>query len=188
MNRNFKTTEKEDDEIKYSVIYNKKQRLITFTGEVIEEMVPLFSSAMKLLENASNRPITIKLQTRGGDIDSGMNIIDTITQSKCDVKIIATGTVGSIGILILAAGDKRESSQFTSFVHHEDRLSFPEITPLSEIIKQVNQQIHQDDIRCKWLSDRTKLDFKTWKGLGIGEDFVFDAKKALEIGLIHKII
>lgn len=187
MAKNFKTTE-EEDEIKYSVIYDKKQRIITFTGEVVEEIIPLFSSAMKLLENASNRPITIKLQTDGGDVDSGMNIIDTITQSKCEVKIIATGTVGSIGILILAAGDKRQSSQFTRFIHHEDRLSFPEITPLSEIAKQVNQQIHQDDIRCKWLANRTKLDFTTWKQLGVGCDYVFDADHALEIGLIHKII
>jgi len=52
-------------------------------------------------------PITIKMNTMGGDVINGMAVYDAIRECKEEVHIIVCGSAMSMGAIILQAADKR---------------------------------------------------------------------------------
>ena len=61
---------------------------------------------MYLLHSNPNSPITIHIDSPGGDIRAGMEIYDAIKKLTVDVTIICTGTAYSMAAIILAGGQK----------------------------------------------------------------------------------
>lgn len=163
-----------------------KSRTIKLIGEIDEDSFYIFSCNLTTLENESNQPIKIILKTDGGDVDSGIAIIERMKSSTCEIHIHATGLIASMGILILAAGDKRTCSTLTHFMHHES--SYP-IHDRHKNNKHYVKVMESSDIRmCKWLAKQTKKDYKFWKDLGVSIDHYFEADQAFEYGLIDEVL
>lgn len=70
-------------------------------------MAMRFLKNFYLLENINKDPITIFLNTNGGDIEQGMAIYDEIVSAKSHVTIIVKGNACSMGSVILQSGDER---------------------------------------------------------------------------------
>lgn len=165
---------------------DSKSRTINLIGDIDEEQYHNFSCNITALENENTTPIKVFLKTGGGEIDSGIAIIERIKLSPCEVHIYAQGYVASIGIFILASGDKRIGTNLTLYMHHE---SSYEIDNNHKNNKAYVKQQEIEDIKLsKWLSKQTKKDFKFWKELGVSIDYYFDSEQAFEYGLIDEII
>lgn len=143
------------------------------------------------------KPITIHLQSEGGDWYSGMSIFDTIIHGQSHVKIICYGYVASAGTIILQAGDKRIAMPRCIFMIHEGS---QEITGT---YKQAQSNIAIDkesrdvmlDIftnRCKmapFFNGKAASKVKTYIRtiLNTKEDWYLNSTDALKYGIIDSI-
>lgn len=65
------------------------------------------------------KPIILYIASRGGDVDAGLELIDTIQASKTPVYTVNMGYEYSMGFLIGLAGHKRFAMQHAKFLHHD---------------------------------------------------------------------
>jgi ATP-dependent Clp protease protease subunit len=96
-------------------------RTLTIFGEIDMKLAQSVCQTLLLLENDSNEPIKIFINSPGGHVESGDTIYDMIRFVKSPVKVIGTGWVASAGALIYAAADKenRYSLPNTRFLLHQ---------------------------------------------------------------------
>ena len=77
-----------------------------------------FLKNIRALEIKSDKPITIHMQSVGGEWSDGMAIYDAIVMSKCFITMIAYGQAESMSSIILQAADKRLITPNTYFMSH----------------------------------------------------------------------
>jgi ATP-dependent Clp protease protease subunit len=165
---------------------DEKSRTITLIGEVDDDMLHVVECGLTHLERLNNESITIRLNSGGGSVTSGLSIIDRIQESTCEINIHASGQICSMAILILAAGDFRTANNLTQFMHHEETYDSPGRHSQNKGFIAFSDKF--DDMLCKWLATRTTKDFKFWKSTGVGIDHWFTSVDAKNYGLIHEII
>jgi ATP-dependent Clp endopeptidase proteolytic subunit ClpP len=98
------------------------ERLMVFSGEVGE--VEVSDSIDRLLdfEFASHEPITILLNSPGGDVFDGLLLFDTlqdIRRKGVHVTVKVRGLAASMGSILSQAGDTRVISRNSWFMIHE---------------------------------------------------------------------
>lgn len=81
-------------------------------------MAMKFYKNLHLLECINKDPITILMNTNGGDTEQGMGIYDAIVAAKSHVTIKVVGNACSMGCFILQAGDIRTVSPHSSVMFH----------------------------------------------------------------------
>jgi ATP-dependent protease ClpP protease subunit len=104
---------------------SERTREIFIGDEIDEDFASWFPKVMRRLESISHEPITIWLNTPGGDLDSMFVFHDLVTKSPCAITIVGIGTVCSAGCLMLACGGthggKRLVTESCTFMWHESR-------------------------------------------------------------------
>ncbi len=81
------------------------KRIIFLNDNIDSEMANDFIMKLLYLE-ASDEPVTIYLNSPGGEVTSGLMIYDAIQGSKLRINIICTGMAASMAAIILAGGQK----------------------------------------------------------------------------------
>jgi ATP-dependent protease ClpP protease subunit len=142
-----------------------------------------FDAKLTTLER-SNRAITLKLNSQGGCVDTACAIAGRIKQSLNKITIEAHGIVASAAVLILAVGDLRRSSKFTSFMHHDSAVFL--VGRVGAVANNL-KAIQAAELRFNtWLAEHTKRDASWWSKKESPEYF-FDANEALTIGLVDEL-
>ena len=162
------------------------ERVISIDGDISDKIATKFDKQMRVLE-CTPEPITIYINTDGGDMITHFSIIDRIRLSRCHTTVIATGIVASAGLSILAAGTVRKATKYCNFMHHNLSSS----RPMSKVHEhEVNLKFdkHLDKKRFQFLTERTLKPYSWWAAVGKHTDFFFDADTAKEIGLIHEVL
>jgi ATP-dependent Clp protease protease subunit len=140
-----------------------------------------------LLESVSSDPITILVDSPGGDVYAGFSIFDMIRFVKAPVRIVGMGLIASAAALILLAvpRERRYGLPNSSYLIHQ---------PLSGI-----QGVASDiEIHAREL-EKTKLRLNEIIAEATGQslervskdtdrDYWMNAQEALAYGLIEKII
>lgn len=80
-----------------------KTRTILLTGEIDKDSGERVIKQLLLLESLSDDPVTIMIDSPGGDVDAGFAIFDMIRFVKPQVRIVGMGLVASAGALVLLA-------------------------------------------------------------------------------------
>lgn len=90
-------------------IYSRllKERIIFFTGPVMDEMASLVCAQLLFLEAENpSKDIALYINSPGGSVSSGLAIYDTMNYIRPDVATICIGQACSMGSLLLSAGAK----------------------------------------------------------------------------------
>lgn len=162
-------------------------RSVMISGEINKDRADDFAQRMLVLDSANSNPITVYINSPGGDVDSGFAIYDMIRFVKSPVTVVGMGLVASAAALIYLAVDKKR------------RLSFPNATylihqPLSQL---KGTAIDLDIYAQKLESLRDKLDAIIASATGKDKEAVtFDterdhwlsAEEALEYGIVGRIV
>jgi ATP-dependent Clp protease protease subunit len=82
-------------------------RTLVLSGDVDGELAAAAIKGLHLLDAISTLPITVVLNTPGGEEQAGMAIFDAIRQCRSHVTVVGTGEVMSMGAWILQAADTR---------------------------------------------------------------------------------
>lgn len=164
-----------------------KSRIIIISGEINQALAEKVCAQLLILEEMSNDPIKIFINSQGGHVEAGDTIHDMIKFVKPKVIMIGTGWVASAGITIYLAADKenRYSLPNTRYMIHQPLGGFngqatdigieaKEIlrvrkrinTIISEATGQPIEKVNKDTDRNYWLN----------------------AEEALEYGIVNKII
>jgi len=90
-------------------IYSRllKERIIFLAGPITDTLANLVVAQMLFLASQDpKKDIQLYVNTPGGSVTAGMAIYDTMQYVKCPVTTICFGLAGSMGAVLLAAGEK----------------------------------------------------------------------------------
>lgn len=164
-----------------------KTRTILLTGEVDKDLAEKTIRQLLLLESLSDDPITLLIDSPGGDVYAGFSIYDMIRFVKSPVRIVGMGLVASAAALILLAvpKERRFGLPNSSYLIHQ---------PLSGI-----QGVATDiEIHAREL-DKAKQHLNLLIAEATGQnvervsrdtdrDYWMNAVEAKEYGLIERIV
>lgn len=132
-------------------------------------------------------PITIIVNSYGGDIYRGFGIVDAIIDSVTPVHTVCYGAALSMGFIIMASGHKRSASKHSTFMYHEILWSLSD-EKLSSHKREVREGKRIMDIYDSIILEHTNL---TKKQLDIvkreHKDWYLSAEDALVYGIIDEI-
>lgn len=90
-------------------IYSRllKERII-FIGSAIDDDVSniIVAQLLFLQSEATNKDISIYINSPGGSVTAGLAIYDTMQYIKCDIATYCVGQAASMGAVLLTAGKK----------------------------------------------------------------------------------
>ncbi|XBQ15575.1 MAG: ATP-dependent Clp protease proteolytic subunit [Oceanicaulis sp.] len=90
-------------------IYSRllKERIVFVTGVVEDHMASLMVAQLLYLESENpKKEIAMYINSPGGSVSAGLAIYDTMQYIRCPVATACVGMAGSMGSLLLAAGEK----------------------------------------------------------------------------------
>ena len=164
-----------------------KTRTVLLVGEIDKDLSEKVMRQLLLLESISEEPITLLIDSPGGDVYAGFSIFDVIRFIKAPVRIVGIGLVASAAALILIAvpKDRRFGLPNSSYLIHQ---------PLSGM----NGVATDIEIHAKEL-ERTRLHINELLAEATGQalekiikdtdrDFWMNAQEAMQYGLISKVI
>lgn len=177
------------NEIDYGV--NIDESIIYLHGDIMLGNLFDFISKVRIIlanrpEEKKNDPINLLLNTNGGDVYEANGIIDYIHSLTVPVNIIARGRAMSAGAMILCSGTGvRAASKNTTIMVHE---ASAEIFGKSGDIKANADHIDElEEDFYRMMATRTNQDEDFWRK-ACRKDFYMSAQKALELGVIDKIV
>ena len=166
-----------------------ESRSVYFSEAVSPATAERVVANLLLLDQASQEPIYLYLNSPGGEINSGFAIYDTIRYIDSDVYVITNGLCASIATIINIAVDKshRISLPNSKFLIHQPLIggtvqgsaSDLEITA-TQILKAREKINHLLAKECGQELSRIEKD--------AARDYWMNAEEALEYGLIGRII
>ena len=164
-----------------------KTRSVMLTGEISKESADQVIRQLLVLDSESTQPITMYINSPGGDVDGGFAIYDTVRFISSPVTMVGLGLVASAASLVLLAvpSERRVGLPNSSYLIHQ---------PLSKMqVVTADVMIHANVIERL----RTKLDSIIAEATGktleeVSKDTERDhwlfSDEALKYGLISKII
>jgi len=167
-----------------------RERII-FLGTAVDDHVASLTIAQLLFLEAEDpeKDITMYINSPGGEIYSGLAIIDTMNYVKPAISTVAIGTTASFGTLILSAGTKgKRYSLPNSMIHiHQPLVSGGITGQASDIAIEAKEILRLKDLLTKILSENTGQTFDQII-TDSDRDKHMTAEEALKYGLIDKII
>lgn len=167
-----------------------KSRTITLFEGINAEVARSAIEAILFLEAAdSNKPITLLLNSPGGEVNSGFSIYDTLRYIKSEVKIVCTGLCASIATIILLGAKKenRLSMPNCRFLIHQPLIRGGIQGQASDI------QIHADEIGKtrekinKLLSEETGQPLERVEK-DTDRDYWMTAQESVQYGLVSRVV
>lgn len=140
---------------------------------------------LKYLDRLSKDPITLVLNSSGGAVNDGYAIYDIIRSLRSKVTVEVIGIASSAATLILLAADKKLCHENVEIMVH-DGTSFAQ-GAMRDVEKQVDFLKRERIAYYDVLARHTKKPRKFWESI-CNNDSYFDAKQALKLGLVDRII
>ena len=165
-----------------------KERIIFLTGEVNDEVSSLVCAQMLFLEAENpKKDISLYINSPGGVVTSGLAMYDTMQYISCDVATICIGQACSMGSFLLAGGTKgkRYSLPNSQIMIHQPSGGAKGQAADIEIQAKEIMRLKKDLMNI--LSYHTGQPYE--KVLeDCDRDHYFSAQKAVEYGLIDKVV
>lgn len=131
------------------------------------------------------KPITIYLNTPGGDVIIGLILAEVIVKSVTPVHVVAIGDAASMGSIILMSGHKRFAYEFSNVLIHDGSIG---ISGSRNKVKDGMKFYEQKDQQLKnFILEHTEI---SEEKLGEMErsEWWLTASEALQYGIIDSII
>ena len=199
MMKKKKTKKREFDserelQLEYAFEYgvNFKNRVIHLGEAVDELMFFTLDTALTDMEAENDKPITIKLNSYGGDLYTALGIIGRLQSATVPINIEGYGKVMSAATLILASanlnklGGIRRLSEYAWFMYHEPS-SYEGDQSLQQQVESVKIGLRVNDKYAAAMAKSTNKSKSFWLKTGVLIDTYFEAPKLIKLGVIDEI-
>src|SRR5437867_2931763 len=170
----------------------ERLRDLYLIGDIEKDTARTCIERLRELANDSNRPITLYINSAGGNVTDGLAIHDAvrdIVTRGIEVTIIVQGMAYSMGSVVLQAASEGRRLAFPHswiMIHEPAKWAGWQSTTAAaqhlERLKQMQDQIY------KILSARSGKPLRQIIKDTKRTDFYLDAQKAYEYGLIDKVV
>ena len=166
-----------------------KSRTVVISPQVVVELTAKVLSQLVLLEQEGHEePVTVFINSPGGEIFSGFAIFDMLTFIACPVTTSVTGFAASRGSILSLAADKGRRfamPQAKIMIHQPLLMGYQGRASECEI--QAREILKTRDHLVKLYSEQTGKSREEIKK-ALDRDNWFTAKEALEYGLLDKVV
>lgn len=182
------------DAVKDIVRKEQSDRLrdIYLIGDIEKDSARSVIERLRELANDSSKPITVYMNTAGGNVTDGLAIHDTIqflVAQGVEVTVVVQGMAYSMGSIVLQAASRGRRLAFPHswiMIHEPAKWAGWQSTTAAaqhlDRLKQMQSQIY------RILSDRSGKPLRQIIRDTKRNDFYLDAAKALEYGLIDGVL
>jgi len=164
-----------------------KTRTVLLVGEVEKELSEKVVRQLLLLDSMSDEPITLLIDSPGGDVYAGFSIFDVIRFINAPVRIVGIGLVASAAALILLAAPKerRFGLPNSSYLIHQP------LSGMNGVATEI--EIHARELE----KTRARINEIIAEATGqplekitrdTDRDFWMNAAEAVQYGLISKVV
>jgi ATP-dependent Clp protease protease subunit len=171
-------------------IYSRllKDRIIFLGTPVVPQVANAIIAQLLFLQKEDpKKDIMMYVNSPGGEIYSGLAIIDTMNYVSCDVVTIGIGTIASMATIILASGAKGKRTALpNSMVHIHQPLGGVK-GQASDIEIEAKEILRLKNLSADMLS-KTTGQKKSKIITDFDRDFHMTAKEAQEYGVIDSVI
>ena len=167
----------------------KEKRMIFIYGEINEQTAFDVTTKIKYLDYLdSDKEITIEINSYGGDVLSGLAIIDTMKCVAAPIKIIVSGLAASMAALIASAGTKglRYALPHSSIMIHQP-LGGVRWAQATDIQIYANNITKTKQMINELLASNTNQSIQRIEK-DMERDYYMTAKEAVEYGIIDHVI
>src|SRR5712691_5384950 len=171
---------------------SERLRDVYLIGDIEKDTARAAIERLRELANEGNRPITLYINSAGGNVTDGLAIHDSIrhiVSLGIEVAVIVQGMAYSMGSIVLQAASPGRRLAFPHswiMIHEPAKWAGWQSTTAAaqhlERLKQMQDQIYNI------LSSRSRKPLRQIIKDTKRTDFYLDAKKALEYGLIDAIL
>ncbi len=171
-------------------IYSRllKERIIFLGGPINDQVANSVIAQLIFLDHKDqNKDIKLYLNTPGGSVTAGMAVYDTMQYIKAPVSTICIGIAGSMGAVLLAAGEegKRLALPNSEILLHQvmggAKGQAVDVEITAQHIMKIKERLNHI------LANHTGQELKKIEQ-DTDRDFWLDAKEAKEYGVVDKII
>ena len=166
-----------------------KSRTVVISQQVDAELTAKVLSQLVLLEQEGHEePVTVFINSPGGEIFSGFAIFDMLNFIACPVTTIVTGFAASMGSILSMAADKGRRfamPQAKIMIHQPLLMGYQGRASECEI--QAREILKTRDHLVKLYSEQTGKSREEIKK-ALDRDNWFTADEALEYGLLDKVV
>jgi len=187
--------EEDDDEIVFEEesapglfesLYDK--RIIILDKEVNERSTSELIAKIILLNLTSTKPITLLINSTGGDMYSAFGLIDVLRDSKAPIFTVCIGLAASAAALILSAGHKRYALPSTQIMVHCHWQAYNDTSALThhELMIEAKQSEYMFALNRKYYENVTGLSSDDVKQM-LDRDTYISPTEAKNLKLIDEI-
>ena len=166
-----------------------KSRTVVISQQVDAKLTSKVLSQLVLLEQeGDDQPVTVFINSPGGEIFSGFAIFDMLNFISCPVTTIVTGFAASMGSILCLAADKGHRyamPQAKIMIHQPLLMGYQGRATECEI--QAREILKTRDHLVKLYAEQTGKNREEIKK-ALDRDNWFTAEEALEYGLIDKVV
>ncbi|MCE1196780.1 ATP-dependent Clp protease proteolytic subunit [bacterium] len=164
-----------------------KTRTILLTGEVDKDLSEKVIRHLLLLESLSSDPITVLIDSPGGDVYAGFSIFDMIRFVNAPVRIVGMGLVASAAALILLAvpKERRFGLPNSSYLIHQPLSGIQGVATDIEIHAR---ELEKTKVRLNEIIAEATGQSLERVSRDTDRDYWMNASEALSYGLLEKII
>lgn len=162
-------------------------RNLIISGEINQKLVSHVMGQLLAMSAASDKPITIFINSQGGHVESGDTIHDVIRFIKPRVRMVGTGWVASAGALIYVSvpREDRYALPNTRFLLHQPAGGSSGVA--SDVEIEAREILRMRERINKIFARETGQPFERIE-TDTHRNFWLDAKAAIEYGLVGKVI
>lgn len=167
-----------------------ESRTIVLSGVIDDESARSVVSRLLVLDTQSrDRQITLIINSGGGNISSGFSIYDAIRFIDAPVRVLGTGVVASMGVIIFLAvpRERRFSLPNTRFMIHQPLISGTVVAPASDLEINAREMIKLKDHLNRIISTATGQPLEVVEKDTL-RDFWLGAEEAGRYGIVGKVI
>lgn len=165
-----------------------KDRIVLLNGEINDNVAATITAQLLFLASEdSSKDISLYINSPGGNITSGMAILDTINHIPCDVSTICIGQAASMAAFLLGGGTKGKRYILPNaevMIHQPLGGTKGQATDIEIAAKRiVGLKVKINTMLSNFTGQPMKKLHKD-----VERDYWMDAKEAVEYGIVDKII
>lgn len=164
-----------------------KDRIIYLSEEIDCGLYGDVLPAFRYLDSTPG-PITLMLNSPGGDITYMFSIYDLMRTATNDIITVGTGEICSATVLLLVCGARRYVTENTVLMSHKGSVDFA--GNIEDIKSRMNWVNWYENQWAKLMARHTPRDEKYWKQIGRKEAelWVLGGEKIVEEGFADRVI
>ena len=165
-----------------------RNREVECVGVIDAQMLNSIARQLRFLARESaTEPITLFVNSDGGEVNSGLAIYDVMKAIPCPIRTVCVGRAASMGAVLFASGDQRDILPHGSVLIHD-----PLIPGGIGGSALQTQEISEDLLRVRHMLAEI-LARQTGRSLEeifakTARDTIFTADEAVEFGLADRVI